>query len=51
MDKELNNYAIWGYGQFFLCFNIIQSVKSWTQVAFVTEYTLKQLSYLNGFKS
>ena len=28
--------------------NIIQSVKSWTQVTCVT---LKQLSYLNGYES
>ena len=28
-----------------------KSVKSWTQVTCVTEHTLKQLSYLNGYKS
>ena len=33
----------------FFCINIVQSVKSWTQVTCVREHSLKQTNYLNDY--
>ena len=50
-DMNLRAMKQFGDMDSFFCINIVQSVKSWTQVTCVREHTLKQLSYLNGYKS